>query len=68
MKRIEVKDTVRLKVYPLIVQAVETGVNRGWTRAHKHTNKPGEEAIRDTIAEAVIGELCELLDFAVGYE
>jgi hypothetical protein len=50
---------MRAKEYPLLVEAVECGVARGWRRAYKHTDAPTEETVRDTIIEEVIGEVCE---------
>ena len=47
------------KLYPLLEEAIEYGVRRGWSRAHKHTDKPTEEQIFQTIPECVMQEICE---------
>lgn len=45
--------------YRVADEAVERGILYGWTRAHKHTDTPTPEAIRDAIAQAVMNELSE---------
>jgi hypothetical protein len=57
------KITIKLKVYPLIERAVEEGVGRGYLRAHKHTDTPDQETLKDHILQAVMNELCEIIDF-----
>jgi len=54
---------MKAKEYNLIAQCVETGVMRGWNRAHKHDATPEDEAIRDAIEQAVLNEICEWFDF-----
>jgi len=54
---------VRVNLYPLLARAVEEGVAYGFRRAHKHTDNPGEGAIRQAVVDAVLGELCEILKF-----
>ena len=54
---------VTVRLYPLIVRAVEEGCARGLNRARKHHMNPDLEAVRDAIEDAVLIELCELLDF-----
>lgn len=54
---------VTVRLYPLIVRAVEEGCTRGLNRARKHHSDPDYEVVRDAIEEAVLTELCELFDF-----
>jgi hypothetical protein len=54
---------VRAKTYPLMADAVEVGVLRGWNRARKHVEHPGEEWVRSAIEQAVLEEICERFDF-----
>ena len=37
--RVDVRATMRPKVYPILVRCVEDGVAYGWNRAHKHEDK-----------------------------
>jgi hypothetical protein len=60
--------TFKIRLYPLIDETVENGVDYGWNRAHKHTDTPSEEVIKDAIHQAVMSALCELIDFEVAEE
>ena len=50
---------MRAKEYPLLEHAIETGVKRGWHRAHKHDSGPPDDHILNEIREAVLLEICE---------
>jgi hypothetical protein len=54
---------ITIKPYPFFCDLIEGGINRGWNRAHKHTDKPTEEQVKDAIYEAVMGDICEACDF-----
>ena len=54
---------LNLRAYPVLSRAIEEGVAYGWRCAHKHTEAPDEEAIRDHIVTAVLDEICEYFDF-----
>lgn len=56
-------ETIRAKVYPLMADAVEVGLLRGWNRAHKHVEHPTPEAIREAQEQAVMSEICERFQF-----
>jgi len=49
--------------YNLINRAVEEGVERGYNKAHKYTDKPDEQVFKDTIIDAVILEICKIISF-----
>jgi hypothetical protein len=51
------------KEYAVLVLAVEAGVARGWTQAHKHVESPDSEAIKDQIEQAVTSEICDWFTF-----
>lgn len=52
-----------VRTYEVLSRAVEEGYRRGWNRAHKHTDKPGEDHIEDQVIAAIMGEICEVFDF-----
>jgi hypothetical protein len=54
---------VKLKadIYKILSRAVEEGIAYGWNRAHKFTDKPNEETIKDEIEKAVMNEICEVI-------
>lgn len=54
---------MRPKEYNVLAMCVENGVMSGWARAHKHNKTPDPQVIRDTIQDAVLGEICEWFDF-----
>ena len=54
------------KSYVILQRAIDEGVERGWNRAHKYVDNPTEETIREQIAEAVMGSICEMFSFTKG--
>jgi len=51
-----------VKVYPILCEAIESGINYGWIRAHKHDDAPTEEYIKEQIHEAVLNDIFERFD------
>ena len=60
----KIRSDIRVNAYRVLERAVEIGVLHGWSRAHKHSERPGEIALRDTIAEEVMNEICEWISFS----
>ena len=64
------KVPVRIKVYPVLSAAVESGVGYGLHRAYKYSESPGPDAtssptrehVIEEICNAVMSELCEVID------
>lgn len=54
---------MKVKTYPVLSRAVEEGVAYGWTRAHKHTDNPSEDSVKDAIADAVMSSIGEFFTF-----
>lgn len=61
--KIEVSGHLRVRVYDVLVRAVEEGFQRGWNRAHKHTDTPTDELIAEQVTSAILGDICEVFDF-----
>lgn len=57
---------MKAREYNLIAKCVEDGIMLGWNRAHKHTDNPDPDTIRDAIEVAVLNEMCEWFDFDEG--
>ena len=57
---------LRVKVYPVLVEAIEAGVRYGWVRAHKHDPAPDERTIMEAIESAVLNEMLERFDIVDG--
>lgn len=62
------RPTMRPKTYPIFARAVSEGIALGWQRAHKHTENPTEDQIKDSIEQNVLNEVCEVFDFDRGDE
>lgn len=62
-KKIKLERTIKVKLYTVISDAVAAGIVRGWNRAHKHTENPAAANVQEDIENAVLGNLCDILDF-----
>ena len=47
----------------ILEQAIEEGVRRGYSRAHKHVENPSEGAIIESIEDHVMSSIYEYFDF-----
>lgn len=52
-----------MQVYRIIESAVETGVNWGWSRAHKYVDNPDEHVIKENMLREIMLALDEVIDF-----
>lgn len=52
---------MRPRLYAIVQRAIEEGVARGYTRAHKHTDAPERGELLDTQVDAVLECLGEVL-------
>jgi hypothetical protein len=55
---------MRLKIYQLIERIVEEGAEAGYNRAHKHTDSPNEETIKQCIHQYIMNGFDEYFEFA----
>jgi hypothetical protein len=53
----------QVKVYDVMVRAVEEGAAHGVRRAYKHTSNPSPEAIEESVVEEVLNSICEWFEF-----
>ena len=51
------------KTIPVLDQCIETGIQLGWQRAHKHTPNPSQDEIHTQIYQAVWAELDAWFNF-----
>ncbi len=54
---------VKVKLYRIVLDAVEAGVAYGYNRAHKYADKPSAETIKQYIEHGVMNELCGVINF-----
>lgn len=57
---------MRLRAYNIVSDAIERGIHRGYRRAYKYVDDPGEDAIKTEVFNAVMGELCDIIDWDTG--
>ncbi len=50
---------MRPKTHLVLQMCIENGIALGWNRAHKHTEVPSPEQIRDAILRAIEAEIGE---------
>lgn len=63
MRKLPVKRGLRVRAFDVLARAIEEGAEHGWNRAHKHTDKPDEFAVREAVTTAVMDAICEVFDF-----
>ena len=51
------------KFYQLLIQCIEDGVAYGYSRAHKHTENPSGDMIKDHIENGVLNAISEWFTF-----
>lgn len=54
---------MRPNEYLVLSECVEDGINLGYTRAHKHTDTPTEQQIKEAIEQSVMTEICQYFYF-----
>ena len=54
---------MKVKMYPLIERLVEEGIEAGWNRAHKHSEEPYGDAIKDNIQRYIMNSFDETFEF-----
>ncbi len=54
---------IKFKTYQLIERAVEEGIRYGYKKAHKHTDNPDEEGLKQLILDAIMQEFSEIINF-----
>ncbi|MDB4278730.1 hypothetical protein N9917_03940 [Deltaproteobacteria bacterium] len=59
---------MKIKMYPLIERIVEEGTEAGYNRAHKHTDSPIEETIKQCIHQYIMNGFDEAFEFKLEEE
>jgi len=54
---------MKVKIHKLIQEIVESGIESGYNRAHKHTDAPTEETIKHCIEEYIMNGFDEHFTF-----
>ena len=56
-------DGVGIDYYGKLQQAIEQGIADGWHRAHKHTDTPTADTIKDAVLNYIMLEVCDAFSF-----
>lgn len=54
---------MRPKLYSILTDAVNKGIEHGWDRGHKHSDDPSEHHLKTMIEEEVWNYIGEVFDF-----
>lgn len=54
---------MKFRVYSIISEAVDTGIEFGINRAYKHTDKPTTESIKNNLNNEIMLALSEVINF-----
>jgi hypothetical protein len=46
-----------------LTDCIENGVEYGWSRAHKHTDQPNPNTVKECIEDAIMLEISENFSF-----
>lgn len=64
-RKLRPRSDLRVNTYIVVTRAIEEGINYGWNRAHKHTDRPSPEQIKQEIENAIMNSLSEVLIWPV---
>ena len=54
---------LKVNIYNVLEECIENGINGGWNKAHKHTDNPNEEHIKEQILHYIMLEISEKFKF-----
>ena len=54
---------MKANMHKILEHVLDVGIELGWRRAHKHTDTPSAELIKNSIEQAVWDELYEWVVF-----
>ena len=57
------KVDLKLKAYSIVSDAVDGAISYGLNRAPKHMDTPTSVDIHEAVLTAVMGSLCDVIDF-----
>lgn len=54
---------LKVNIYAVLSDCVETGIEYGWNRAHKHVDEPNEQMIKQCMNDGVMLMINEKFNF-----
>lgn len=62
-KKMKPSADLKLRVYSIVSDAVDSAISAGFYRAHKHVDTPSAAEVHEAVLAAVMSELCDIIDF-----
>lgn len=57
------KNKLKVNTYTVLEECIEIGIDGGMNRAHKHTDNPSQEYIKEQILHYIMLQVCEKFKF-----
>lgn len=57
------KNNLEVKVYTVLEECIESGINWGFIKAHKHDDNPSEDKIKEELLRAIMLNISEKFNF-----
>ena len=54
---------LKVNTYAVLEECIEIGISGGMNRAHKHTDNPTEEHLKEEILRYIMLQICEKFKF-----
>ena len=54
---------LKVNTYAVLEECIEIGIDGGWNKAHKHTDKPEGDYIKEQILHYIMLQVCEKFKF-----
>jgi hypothetical protein len=55
-------DAMKAKIPQVLEMAIKSGIDFGWMRAHKHTDAPSEDLLKQEIENEIWNQIYEWFD------
>lgn len=59
---------MKIKMYNLVSECIERGVEMGYNHSFKHIDNPDKISMVHNIHREIMNQLCEYIDFDDGYD
>ena len=57
------KNNLEVKVYTVLEECIESGINWGFIKAYKHDDNPSEDKIKEELLRAIMLNISEKFNF-----
>lgn len=59
---------MKIKMYNLISECIERGVDFGYNRSYKYVDNPDKTSMVENIHREIMNQLCDYIDFGDDYD